>query len=94
MSFSFGQPVRTRCTATGRYIGSYGGEDLALYVSAMDNDLCIDLVNTDGQPRPGLPLPTDRELLAAGAGIGYGRRQAARLAADPGRAGQHTTEEG
>lgn len=70
----FGQRVRVCCSATGRYLGSYGGEDLALFVSAQDNDLCVDIVDPSREPHPSLPVPTDRQLSAAGAGIRYGRR--------------------
>ena len=74
--YHFGQVVRTRCTATGRYIGRYGGKNLALFVSAMDNELCVDDVDPDGEPHPGLPTPTDRELQAASAGLRRGLRLA------------------
>lgn len=78
----FGQDVRTRCTATGRYIGWYGGQHLALFISAQDNDLCVDTVDRSGQPHPSLPVPTDRELCAAAVGIRYGLHGApARLSA-------------
>jgi hypothetical protein len=69
----FGDRVRTSCTATGRYLGKFGGKELALFVSAMDNSVCVDVVDRDGDPpHPGLPVPTDRELEAAANGIRWG----------------------
>lgn len=64
----FGDRVRVRCGATGRYLT----DGLALVVSAQDNDLFIDRVKPDGDPpHPTLPAPTDGELSAAGAALRY-----------------------
>jgi hypothetical protein len=60
---TIGQPVRLRCSATGRYVGA----GLGLYVSAQDNDLCLDQVDRDGAPAKGLPLPTDDAVAGAAA---------------------------
>jgi hypothetical protein len=68
-----GDPVRVRCSATGRYIGNFEGFDLGLFVSAMDNSFTIDLVDPDGTPHEGLPLPSDDALEAVATGLAYGR---------------------
>jgi hypothetical protein len=68
----FGDRVRVSCGATGRALGV---DDLALFVSCMDNDTCIDTIRTDGDPpHPTLPVPTDDELSACAQGIVFGRR--------------------
>ena len=59
-NLAFGDLCRARCSAPARYLG----EGLCLFVSAQDNDLCVDHVSD--KPYVGeLPLPTDRELCAA-----------------------------
>lgn len=70
----WGDRVRVRCGATGRYLG----DGLALVVSAQDNDLLIDVVVHPAAPHyepphPTLPVPTDRELSAAACGLRYAR---------------------
>lgn len=54
---SFGDPVRTRHGATGRYVGN----GLVLYVSAQDNDLAVDDVDETKSPWSESPLPTSKE---------------------------------
>lgn len=69
----WGDRVRTMCSATGRYLGVFEGHELALFVSAMDNSVCIDRVNRGGEPpHPDLPVPTSRELEAACNGLRRG----------------------
>lgn len=72
----FGDRVRMQCTATGRYLGTHDGKALALGVSAQDNDLFIDEVNltTGDSPSATLPVPSDGQLIAAAAGVRYGRQ--------------------
>jgi hypothetical protein len=71
----WGDRVRTACAATGRYLGEFEGRHLALFVSAMDSSLCVDLVDEKGDPPSGkLPVPTDCEIEAAHFGIQYGLR--------------------
>lgn len=67
-----GDRVKTKCTATGRYIG-YG---LALFVSAMCNDLCIDRVALDDEPHPDLPVPSDDAAYAAAEAVRHMRSYA------------------
>lgn len=58
----FGDCVKVKCTATGRYLGN--GQ--ALFVSAMDNGLCEDDVARPirvGNPH-NLPMPSDESLKA------------------------------
>jgi hypothetical protein len=65
----FGDRVRVRCGATGRALGM---DDLALFVSAMDNSLNLDQINPDGEPpHPSLPVPTDSALEAACGALRY-----------------------
>ncbi len=71
----FGDRVRVRCGATGRYLH----DGVALYVSAQDNDLVVtEVADPDAPgyqpPHPTLPAPTDRELSAAAAGMRYAAR--------------------
>lgn len=70
---AFGALVRAKCNATGIYIGAIAGKDWVLFVSAMDNDLCIDELG-QGEPHPGLPRPTGREGAAALYGLSTGLR--------------------
>ena len=66
----FGDRVRVRSGATGRYLR----DGLALVVSAQDNDLFIDHVDAHGDPpHPRLPVPSDVELAAAAATLRYSR---------------------
>lgn len=66
MSPRFGDRVRVKCTATGRYLQ----DGLALVVSAQDNDLFVDEVDPDGPPpHPSLPVPSDDALHGACAGL-------------------------
>lgn len=66
--------VRLRCGATGIYIGHGHG----LFVSAQDNDLCIDFVDPDRPPQEGLPTPSDRAVHLAQMALraGYGTAKA------------------
>lgn len=66
-----GERVRVRCSATGRAIG---WNDLALVVSASDNDLFLDVIDTTRQAHPTLPVPSDRELMAAEVAFTYAAR--------------------
>lgn len=66
----FGDRVRVRCGATGRYL--LGG--LALAVCAQDNDLLIDHVDPDGDPHPTLPVPSDDALAGAFAALTTSKR--------------------
>jgi hypothetical protein len=70
----FGDRVRVRCGATGRYL-DYG---LALVVSMQDNDLFIDKIREDAgiPPHPTLPVPTDEAMSGAIVGL---RRAASAL---------------
>ena len=62
----FGDRVRTRCTATGRYVV----DGWALVVSASSNDLFLDRVDPGGQPpHPKLPAPSDDALSGAHAAL-------------------------
>lgn len=63
----FGDRVRVRCGATGRYVS--GG--LALVVSAQDNDLLIDRFDPDpiDPPHATLPVPSDDALAGAFAAL-------------------------
>lgn len=62
----FGDRVRTRSGATGRYLQ----DGLALYVSAMDNSLVVAEHDPDGDPpHPTLPAPSDEAIEAAAAGL-------------------------
>lgn len=72
MTASYGDRVRVKCGATGRYL-DYG---LALVVSAQDNDLFIDGVKEqqDPPPHPTLPVPNDDELRGAIVGLRHSRR--------------------
>ena len=70
MRHTFGDRVRVKCGATGRYLGTYLGAELALAISAMDNDFLIDSV-ADGDPHPTLPVPSDDALRAAAEAIHY-----------------------
>jgi len=76
----YGDRVRVKCGATGRYLGAYTGHtDLALFVSAQDNGLCIDAVDFDQTPADGLPVPSDHALAGCAEGIRYAHlREAAR----------------
>jgi hypothetical protein len=61
----FGDRVRVKCGATGRYLGRYG---LALVVSTQDHDLFVDYVDPDGEPpHPTLPVPSSDALSGASA---------------------------
>lgn len=64
----FGDRVRVRCTATGRYLR----DGLALFVSAMSNELCIDRV-AEGEPHPTLPVPSDDAIAGAFEALTYAR---------------------
>jgi hypothetical protein len=66
----FGDCVRVTCGATGRYLQ----DGLALYVSAQDNDLCVDEVDLGVPPHPSLPVPNDDALSGASVGLSYRRR--------------------
>lgn len=69
----YGDRVRVACGATGRYLGTFKGHELALFVSAMDNSVCIDEVRRDGDPpHPDLLAPSGSELQAACDGLRYG----------------------
>lgn len=62
----FGNRVRVKCGATGRYVGL----GCALVVSVGNNDLFLDAVNPAGEPpHPSLPVPTDQEIAGAAAAL-------------------------
>jgi len=63
----FGDPVRLRCGATGRYLGR--GTGLGLFVCAQDNDLGIDEIVLDGEPWDESPLPSLEACTAANVGL-------------------------
>lgn len=65
---SFGDRVRVKCGATGRYV-AYG---LALAVSAQDNDLFLDEA-VDAPPHPTLPVPSDDALAGAAEALRHAR---------------------
>lgn len=58
--FSFGDIVRAKCTALGRYIGN----SKCVYISAMTNDRCIDDIDVIGDHtnKYNLPVIDDEEL--------------------------------
>lgn len=72
----YGDRVRVKCSATGRYIG----DRLALVVSAMSNELFVDeIAGPDGAPpNPTLPVPSDEAVMAAEAMQNYLRIRGAR----------------
>jgi len=66
----FGDRVRTRSGATGRYMQ----DGLAVYVSAMDNGLEIAEYDPDGEPpHPTLPVADDEAVRAAAAAWRYAK---------------------
>lgn len=72
MSFRFGQRVRVQCGATGRYVQ----DDLALVISAQDNELLMDRVDGTGEPHPTLRVPSDDALHGAAEALSYVQRGA------------------
>jgi len=56
----FGEIVRLKCTAIGRYMCNGKG----VFISAMDNDRCIDDVVGRCSNKHNLPVVTDEELQA------------------------------
>ncbi len=56
--FSFGDIVKAKCTATGRYIG----KGKCVYISAMCNDRGIDDVKEKCENIRNLPVVDDKEL--------------------------------
>lgn len=73
---TIGEPVRLRCTATGRYIGTVNGVEIGMFISAQDNSPTCDTVDPDGTPYEGLPMPSTMEVLAAAAALGHKPRVA------------------
>lgn len=72
LSPKYGDIARAKCSAPGRYLGS----GLVLYVSAQDNDLFVDVWDENGEPiTQDFPMPGDDALIAANAGLRYGRRE-------------------
>lgn len=68
---AFGDRVRVRCGATGRYLG----RGLALVVSAQEGDLFVDRVNPDGDPpHPTLPVPSNDAMAGASAVLRSSRK--------------------
>ena len=72
----YGDRVKVRCGATGRYIGWFFDRPWALWVSATDNSLVTDSSVSLDEPNasPNLPVPSDPELSAA-----YSALSAARM---------------
>jgi len=74
VTYRYGDRVRLAIGLTGRYI-DYGIADA---ISAQDNEPMLGRVapnSPDGEPpHPTLPVPTDRELLAAAEAFRYGRQ--------------------
>lgn len=69
---AYGDRVRLRCSATGRYLGTFNDIKLGLFISAMDNSYNIDEVKETGNdPHPTLPVPSDDALDAAHAALRY-----------------------
>jgi hypothetical protein len=64
----YGDRVRVKCGATGRYVG-YG---LALVVSAQDNDLFLDEA-TSIAGHPTLPAPSNEALAGAYEALTYAK---------------------
>jgi hypothetical protein len=60
LRYNYGQRVRVKCTATGRYVVN----GWALVVSAMDNSLFLDRP-TDAEPWANSPVPSDDALAGA-----------------------------
>lgn len=64
-TLKFGDPVRTKQGATGRYIN----DNVVLYVSAQDNDLSIASPDFTKGPWKDSPLPTMEECYAFRMGL-------------------------
>lgn len=69
----YGDRVRVKCTATGRYLR----DGLALVVSASSNDLFVDTLHKVQDPHPTLPVPSDDALEGASAAMSYVARERA-----------------
>ena len=60
---NFAEACRARCGAPARFIG----DGLCLFISAMSNDLCVDMALPAIGGELSLPLPTAGPRLAGGA---------------------------
>ena len=71
---AYGEVTRGKCSAPARSLGEWGDRTLVLFVSAMDNSLCIDEWDPYGEPvTTKVPLPSNDSLAAASGALSWAR---------------------